>query len=469
MTLTDCIKNLKFPNENGLSRETLARLLREQNAAAHPRVLEKIDRLAEKETYAVVTGQQLGLLGGPLYTLYKMLNTAQLCEKLNEQFEDKHFVPIFWMEGEDNDFDEVAKLNYIREGELRQFVYEDEGALSVGQRELKLDINRLSFTLGFEQPFESERRWIDAFYRYFKPIFDEYGIIAFHSNEDAVRAETREFFKNFIENHSTFSEAIFSETEKIETAGKPVQVPLREGESFLFVHTNDQRAKLNFEGLTFESNAKYSPNVLLRPLYQDYIFPTAVYIGGNAEINYQAQLASAYKLLGRAQPLLFSRTHHTVLNSKTRRLMQQYALADFSNAQAFADWKKTALRSENSDALDALFATAEQQTDHLLKELDAFGFAEVEKKERILAGAKTRISKQFSQLQNRISGALSRQDETKLAHINYLEQHLFPQGNLQERVLPIAQFDENPLSFAKTIYPQMDVFSQEFQALETKN
>lgn len=468
-TLSKQLQNLHFPAENGLDRKKLVQLLLKQNEQASASVLEQIKRLEDKNTYAVLTGQQLGLLGGPLYTIYKMLNTVQLCEKLREDHADKNFVPVFWMEGEDADFDEVAKVNYIRNGELRQFIYEDEGALSLGQRELKLDINRLSFTFGFEQPFESERMWIDAFYQYFKPVLDEFGIVAFHSNRDDVREQTRPFFKHFIENHSEFSKAIFSETEKIEKNGKTVQVPLREGESFLFEHTLDQRKKLKLNDLRFSEKTRYSPNVLLRPLYQDYIFPSVAYIGGNAEINYQKQITSAYKFLKREQPLLFPRTHHVIINSKMKRLMEKYKLANISNADAFAKWKSEALRGEENDRLDALFATADQSIEKLIKELENYNFAETPTKERILAGAKNRLSKNLGQLHGRISGALSRSDKNKLAHLNYLEQHLFPAGNLQERVLPIAQFDENPLSFAKTIYSQMNIFNSDFQNLEIRN
>lgn len=460
-------ENISFPNSS-LDRSTLVDILKKQNVDGSEKVIQNIESLNENDTYTVVTGQQMGLMGGPLYTIYKTLNTVLICQELKRRFEDKKFVPILWMEGEDADFDEVSFLNYFKDNEIRKFQYEDTHLNSIGQRILDLGINDLSYILNIEQPFESERRWVEAFYLYFKPILDEFGIIAFHSNENYVYTKTIPFWNTVLDNHSKLSDLIFSHSQKLEQTGEQLQVSIQEGETFLFKHTENERKKIKSLEEIDINNDWLSPNVLLRPLYQDYIFPNVVYVAGNAEISYQMQIETAYQIFDRAAPVLFPRTHHIVINPKMDRLLQKYKFNRQFDKANFESWVNELLLSEVNHKIDHNFEKFRAHVKQFLTELKGINFADAYTEETILIGFEKRHGKILDQLQNKMNNVVKRRDTDKINHIHYLRSLLFPNNTIQERFYTVSQFDSNILTFSTQILEQMDIFNFDFQLFYLK-
>ena len=326
----------------------------------------------------------------------------------------------------------------------------------------------MSLTLGFEQPFESERKWIDAFYLYFKSVFDEYGIIAFNSNRDDVKLQTKPFFEKLIKDYEQFRSNVFDGTRELEKKNYKIQVPVKDDESFLFTHQEHERKKLKLVEIDSASLENLSPNVLLRPLYQDWIFPSVIYVAGNAEISYQLQLTKAYVLFERKQPMLFPRTHHVVLNPKMKRLLEKYKFNSKYNLESFDKWKETVLKSEKHTVLEALVDAFKKNQNTLYGKLDLLSFADEKSQKRILESSQVKQEKLLEQLEKKISNVLKRKDSDKVQHMHYLRSMIFPKGKLQERIFSISQFDEKSLIFAQQIFDGMDVFNFGIQVNEVK-
>ena len=279
--------------------------------------------LKEKSTLAVVTGQQLGILGGPLYTFYKIITAVKLCRNLNERYDDFTFVPVFWLEGDDHDFEEVKSINIVDENNnLKKISYEDEvpeeeNRGSVGYLKLNGVINRFFDDLNSElrdteykseilsrfRSFYSEgRTFKDAFSDLLFWLFDQFGLIIFDPQDAEVKRQLSPVFRKEITDFRDHSEKLVNISAVLEE-DYHAQVKVRAIN--LFYHTDEgryliepvenefrlkrKRKKFTYDELSTlieQQPEKFSPNVLLRPVCQDYILPTAFYIGGPSEISY---------------------------------------------------------------------------------------------------------------------------------------------------------------------------------------
>ena len=449
-----------LPQINGLNRETLVHLLNLQNTDASEAVKNNINLLKEETTYAVVTGQQLGLLGGPLYTFYKMLNTVQMCQTLSQFHPDKQFVPVFWLEGEDADFEEVSVVTVLENNQLVKKSYNDSQVGGIGTRILEDSINDLLN----DSCFSSGQQWSDAFYNFVKPVLDAYGIIAFHSNRDDVREAVLPFWNTVLNSHAEIKEAILSESEKRAQSGKKIQVPVAANETFIFHHSNEGRIKIkNLEDVS--TDLRLSPNVLLRPLMQDWIFPTAMYVAGAAEISYQSQIKQVYRFFNRTAPLLFERSHVTLITPKLNRLLSKYFLTENISYDEFLEFKKHAFDSEKTRKADRLLSEIEEANEHFYAELQMLKFADNQSVEKIIEGSKAKQLKGYEQVIGRVKSMLKKQDEEKINHFQYIEAVLFPYGKPQERVFTTSQFG-NQLELAELFFKSVKIDEPRWQFIE---
>lgn len=445
-----------------LDRSVLIDLLRTQQPSAGSSVHENIDRLANPETVVLITGQQLGLLGGPIYTLTKLLD----CVLLAREIEHRHgipVVPVFWLEGEDADVEEVGHVNLFLNDRIIQYRYPDHAGPSVGGRTFNARIHELAFTIGESTPFEAEVNWAEAFYQYLKPVLDDTGAVAFHSNRDDVHAALTPVWNRILENYEGLRSAIINRTQSMEESGDPVQVTVNTDESFLFQHTKTERRKLNLEEVRSAEISQLSPNVLLRPLVQDLIFPSVGYVGGQAELRYQQQLSDAYSQINRDAPILIPRTHHIILNPKTRRLLAQYQFPETLTLESFNERVSEIQHSDAHQALEQQIETYQADVNALMASLNELEFTDKRTQGRILDGAKNRMNHVSERLQRRISRLLTLKDEVTYRHMNYLRAILFPHGQLQERFYPVWQFEPNLQVFARQYMEQTDIFSRELQ------
>ena len=463
------------PESPVIDRSLLVKLLRKQNEqwGDNKTVFENISRLGQPETRAVVTGQQVGILGGPVYTVYKAITAIQLARDLEKK--GIPCVPVFWMETNDHDFDEIRKTGFINsDGEPFRIEYDDPGVTQggpVGGIQLSEAINQfLELVQGAsrETEFSSQifglirdsympgRTFGDAFGRFMSGLFSAFGLILFNPNDSEVGKVSRDFYRRVIEKGPEFSEAV--ETISRELAGEeyPAQVKLPEGSAHLFYMHEGKRLLLKREGVLKagtreftgagiekeieESPEKFSPTVLTRPLLQDYLFPTISYIAGPAELAYWAQVKPLYALMGMNMPLVYPRASGTLLESRTVKILDTFNLSAVDVIADPAGISRRVVKSMLSGEDEALFNNFREDITRNHIKLLAYASAVDKTLQGAVDTMRGKIEYQINNLQQKITKAQERKHSITTDKITRAASFIMPQGKPQERELSICHF-----------------------------
>ena len=329
-------------------RSTLVKVIKEQYANSkiqlEGKVLENINALENENSYTVTTGQQIHLALGPLYVLYKILNTLALCEEINEKYSTIMTVPIFWMATEDHDFEEIKSIHLFN----KKIDWEQTEAGAVGRMSTKgiakvFEEIKESFNLtpDLEEFINAAKHsysldnYADASRHLIHKYFGKSGLVVL----DADNEELKQSFIPVIENelaglnYSSLEEG----SNKLEAHGFDRQIHIRDINLFYLKanarlkiekHDNAYKAEgetlcsLDESSIFIQKNAvNFSPNVALRPLYQEWILPNLIYVGGPSEVKYWLQLTSLFKQYNLKMPALFLRTSWVIAaESKYREL-----------------------------------------------------------------------------------------------------------------------------------------------------
>jgi bacillithiol biosynthesis cysteine-adding enzyme BshC len=317
-------------------------------------------RLRDPRSVAVVTGQQAGLFGGPLFTLLKALTAMKLAERI-EREHGAPAVPVFWIDAEDHDWVEVASCVVLDEQlETRAIsLPAPPGAGDVPVAGVRLDgsiaraIDELASALpptefspalldDLRRAYAAEIGMAEAFGRWLETVLGRHGLVIYDSSDPAAKPLVRDVFAREIEMPGHTSRLAAVAGAELRARGYHEQVsphdeslalfhldggrhPIRhQGDRFLVGSTSQAAAALLDEVMT--SPAGFSPNVLLRPIVQDTLFPTIGYVAGPNELAYLGQLRAVYEHFGVPMPLMYPRATATLLDSAAARFLTRYAL-----------------------------------------------------------------------------------------------------------------------------------------------
>src|SRR5258706_8743803 len=344
---------LAYPAER---RSEVASILREQNAAfgASDAAMCNLEKL-ERGAVAVVSGQQVGLFSGPAYAVYKAVTAIRLAEELSKA--GIPAVPIFWMATEDHDLDEVRHVTWFDSGKLNRFELPANSAAGrpVGQVRLgtpveesvKKAVGLLSgpasetISQALEQSYTPGETYGGAFGKLFARLFAEQGLILLDPLDARLHRIAAPLYKKAIENRDELNERLLERGAELERAGYDAQVKVTAKSTLLFTIRDGVRQPVVASNSHFKSGdatwtrnealrlvgaspETFSANALFRPVVQDYLLPTAAYLGGPAEIAYFAQSSVIYDhLLGR-MPVILPRAGFTILDAKAEKLLQKY-------------------------------------------------------------------------------------------------------------------------------------------------
>lgn len=469
------------PLMDAARRHAIVALLREQNRSfgAGPSTAANLDRLAAGAA-AVVTGQQVSLFGGPLLTLLKAATAIRMAADASRA--GRPHVPIFWLASEDHDFDEVNQAilhagagnapNTLRTLRLPRNPAPGApvGSLPLGEGILPL-LEDLRRCLGensicdlLASLYVPTATFASAFAGLLSRIFHEHGLIVIDAAPRAMHALAQSTLRAAIEQADAIHAALLERSHELERAGYHAQVAVGERSSLLFLidqasgvrtalkkipgNDTDQRWSAGARQYTTaelvaileETPERISPNVLLRPVMQDTLLPTSVYIGGPAEVAYFAQCQVVYRqILGRATPVL-PRFSATLIEPRLGKIMEQHQLSlpdVFTTPDALA--LRLGARAMPVEGKRNL-AAAGNALDRELKTLAEWMHAQDEGLGHAADVAASKMLYQMNRLR-RLSAAFTLEREQSLRrHAEALCSHLFPQGNLQERVLAGAEF-----------------------------
>lgn len=460
-------------------RAKVSEILERQNRGwgASPKALANIDRL-RRGALAAVTGQQVGLFGGPLFSIFKALTAVKLAEQATVAGVD--CVPVFWLATEDHDLAEVNHVALVSEHGLPEtFAVESRaesnavadapvGAVKFGA-EIEPVVERAAALLGdsevttwLRQAYRPGESLGSAFALLFARLFADWGVILLDPAEKDFHYLSKPLFRAAIERASELDEALLGRGKALEAAGYHLQVKVTSATTLLFEVKNGSRTVVHrrnngANGGEFavgeerispkelvdqieQAPEKFSPNVLFRPVVQDYLLPTLVYTGGAAEVAYFAQAAVVYeKLLGRVTPIL-PRFSATLLEAKAERILTRYQLGlpDVFHGPGKVR-EAIAARSLPSDLqtrFSEAYASAEQSMAAVRESIGRLDSTLINAADR----ARMSMWNQINRLQRRASRAELLRNEVITRHADALSHALFPHKALQEREVSGVSF-----------------------------
>ena len=463
-----------------------------------------INKLSDKKTLAIVTGQQLGILGGPLYTFYKIITAIKLSRFLSERYDDYNFVPIFWLEGDDHDFNEVRAIKIIDEGNsllnigYKEEIEEDDAKQSVGHIKFDSTIQDFFDNLGKNlkdtefkvqllnelKDFYSEgKSFKEAFKDLIFKYFDEYGLIIFDPQEIEVKRLLKPIFKKEITDFRLHTEklvhlsATLEELYHAQVKVKPVNLFLTYdgGRHSIEPVDNEFRLRRKRKSFTYDQLVellenepeKFSPNVLLRPICQDFLLPTAFYIGGPSEISYFAQIKPLYEFYDIVQPIIYPRSSATILESTIENVLEKHSVQINDIFIDVENIKKKIINSVAESSIDAMFDGLTNQVESAFDQL----------KEKLIDLDKTiadssnryrdKIFSSINELKSKAEKAQQKKYEVTLRQIDRAAINLFPNSNLQERELNFVYYvNKYGDEFIKKIFDELQINKFEHQVIE---
>lgn len=464
---------IREQQERVRDRAVLTAVLREQNQrfGATQRSFEHIAALENPSALAVVTGQQVGLFGGPFYTALKTLTMLKLAARLKEKYPLFAFVPVFWLEGEDHDFGEmhhaevldtsgaVARVEYLPGG-----VLPDRNPGPVGELRFDASINAtLTAMQNALQPSEFTAELMDqlrscysegvtfneAFARWINRLFPDDGIVFVSANNPSLKRLLSPLFLREIAEYPASSQIVIGQSAELEKTYH-AQVKPKSVNLFLFhkggrypIEPRERDFSLRgtrhfldpaaLAAIASETPELLSPNVILRPLAQDTLLPTVAYVAGPSEIAYHAQLSPLYAHFGIPQPLLYPRASVTVVEERVQRVLEKYGL---QLEELFRDSSALTARivEQISEVkVDELFQRTTKEIHAQLNEL-RFGLKELDPTLLgALENATSKIDINLGVLKEKSLAAQKRRNETAVRQIERAVGSVLPGGVLQER------------------------------------
>lgn len=462
---------------NPARREAMATVLgRQLERRGAPRAaVDAAASLANPESVVVITGQQAGLFGGPLYTLLKAVTTIQVARHVRAT-SGAPAVPVFWVDAEDHDWDEICTAHLLdRESSPTSVTMAPvPGCGTHPVAALALDSGVTDTIAALEQllpPTEFSAEVLAALRRVYRPgatvasafaswmdlLLGEQGLVVFESNDPAAKPLVADLFAEELTHPGRTSRlaregaaamAALGHAPQIEPAEYLVSlfhVDDRGRESIeyrsgAYVIGHDVRETADLAAEAQRNPAQFSPNVLLRPIVQDWLFPTVCYIAGPSEMAYHAQLGAVYQAFGVERPLLVSRASATALDSAAFRFLDKNALP-FESLQA---QDESALNRLLEGLLPATVEARFEETEYQTAQQAARLKDAVIAVDPTLAGAVDttvdRIRETLKTLHNKIIQAAKKKDETLRRQFIRTRNLAFPEGTPQERLLGVVFF-----------------------------
>lgn len=490
-----------------INRGELCDILEESNKSidAGKKTFENINLLRDERCLAIVSGQQAGLFSGELYTIYKALSAVKLAADLSKQ--GIKAVPVFWIAEEDHDFDEVKKTFVLdKDGKLARFEntpHNYEESLPVGRVKLDETIDETienlfaalphtEFTAEvkelFSRAYKSGETYSTAFAKLLAQVFSAYGLIFFFPLNDKLKKLCASIFAAAIEKSDEIVSGLLDKSRALEKEIYQAQVLVQENSfPFFFQDENGKRRALRRDlesskfkiqnskrefgraeliGLAQNTPRHLSPNALLRPVVQDYLLPTLVYIGGAAEIAYFAQNSAIYEVLNRPPTPIRHRASFTIVQRKHARTLEKYAL-EFPRLFEGGE-KVMAQIVENFLSGDAAqtFAEVEENINAQLNRLDE-SLSEIEPTlSKNLASRRKKINWHLAALRKKYHLAEIQKNEIVRRRIEDLFNALLPHNALQERTLNVVTFlNLFGLNFIDWVYEAIEIEEKRHQLL----
>ena len=454
----------KSNNFKDANRKILVSVLQKQyqNLKVSDLTQSHIESLTESNAFTVTTGHQLNLFTGPLYFLYKIISTINLAKALKIKYPESHFVPLYWMATEDHDFEEINYFNFNG----KKFRWHKESAGPVGRlstsgleevlevfaSELGSSLNAATLKKLFKKSYLEHDNLTDATRFLANELFAAKGLVILDADDTELKRQFSPYIKEELL-QQTSCKCVIETSEKLKDYG--VQVNPRainlfyledhlreriilEGENYKVNNTQILFSRSEILSLLEKNPEKFSPNVILRPLYQEVILPNLCYIGGGGELSYWLELKSYFDSANVTFPMLLLRNSVLLATEKQAKKADNLALTWKDLFSKPAD-----LYSEKTKGFSEFPVDLSIQKDHLKTQFHYLELLAQQTDPSFLGAVKAQQAKQIKgleHLEKRLLKAQKRKYADVLQRIANLQQALFPNQNLQERQANFSEF-----------------------------
>jgi len=467
------------------------------------KTLRNIELLAREKTIAVVTGQQLGILGGPLYTIYKIITAIRLANQFTERYDEFKFVPVFWLEGDDHDFNEVRSVNLLdSENQVltvgyKEEINDDDAKQSIGNINFDEALNDFfnKYEIGLkDSDFKNEllvklkecyqvgKSFKQSIKELLFWLFDEYGLVILDPQDPQIKSLLKPIFQKEINDFTLHTQKLIQVSAKLEelyhaqVKVKPVNLFYHTDDGRYSVEPVDEIFKLRRKRKQFtkdeilaeieNSPERFSPNVLLRPICQDYLLPTGFYIGGPSEISYFAQVTPLYDFYDIITPIIYPRSSVTLIEKNIGAALDKYDLTMNDIFLGLDGLKEKVIAELSENNIDKAFKDAIIEIDFTFDKLKENLFAVDKTLVDASARYRERVSSSINELKSKAIKAQETKHETTIRQLKRISNLLYPLGNLQEREINFTYFyNKYGKDFISKIYDDISVSEFEHQII----
>lgn len=457
-------------------RDAVAGILEAQQRrrGAPPQALAAAGQLRDPRSVAIVTGQQAALFGGPMFTLLKALTAIRLAERVRQEH-GVPAVPIFWIEGEDHDWDEVSRcgvldpdhnVRHVALGEppgarhtpVARVELDESASRAVDELESSLQKTEFSGQLHdrLRQIYQPGAGMAHAFGRWMESVLGERGLVLYDASDPAAKPLVADLFARELETAGTTARLAMAAGNELQARGYHAQaIPHDDAVALFYLNRGREAIRRTDGGFVVGERVeaaasvinearqhpeRFSPNVLLRPLVQDTLFPTACYVAGPNELGYLGQLKSVYEAFGIPMPLFQQRTTATVVDANTIRFLTRHEFP----FEALRAQDEAALNELLESQLPASVEASLQDAGRAVEERVGRLAQEVAQVDPTLEGAArstlTRMQDDLKKLHSKVIQAAKRKDDTLRRQYHHAQAQAFPGGHPQEREIGFVYF-----------------------------
>ncbi|MEQ9425405.1 MAG: bacillithiol biosynthesis cysteine-adding enzyme BshC [Cyclobacteriaceae bacterium] len=465
------IEQKQFPKSH---RKTLCEVLNAQydSLDISDNVTANLEALQNDNTFTITTGHQLNICTGPLYFLYKIVTVVNACKSLKKAHPDKEFVPVYWMASEDHDLDEID--HFFLYGKEVKWETDQTGAVGrMDPKSLDQIFDQLPEIADvFIRAYSESKTLADAVRYYVNELFGESGVVVIDADDKRLKAEFAEVIKDDLINN-TANNLVEACSGKLDEMGFKTQVFPREINFFLLeqgsrdrilhqdgvygVKSSSERySKEEILKLVDSNPEKFSPNVILRPLYQETILPNLAYVGGPAEVAYWLQLKPVFDHYKTSFPVLMPRNFGLIITRPVMRKIEKTGISSNDLFKPFDQLKADYIKAHTDNEIhlenevkriQETFENIRQKAVEVDPTLDGFVGAEC---------AKT--VKSLENIEKRIHKSEERNQEVAVQQLDSIKNKLFPNGSLQERRDNFLNFYVNNRDLIDQLLDKFDAF-----------
>lgn len=431
----------------------------------------------KNDAVAVVAGQQAGLLTGPLYTIHKIVSVIRLARE-QEQKLNHPVVPVFWIAGEDHDYQEVNHIFLEQDGKIKKNGYPEQVVDKRMTSDVEYDpavmknwissilkvLGETEFTAGLADEMDALIREgediVTFFARFIMTLFKDYGLLVIDSSYGALRKLEAPYFRHLIENSREITDQVLLQQKTIQAEGFNTQLEISSDAANIFLNLQNERALLERDGSGFKDKnndsfftkeellgilddqpGRLSNNVVTRPLMQEWLFPTLSFIGGPGEIAYWGELKKAFEFMGMNMPPVMPRLNITILERTVAKRIEELSLS-------LQEVVRNGVSHVRNEFLDSL---KPNELEGELQEIETYLMAKYEGIKKEASAVDSNLEsivdknleihrKQFEFLRKRTEKSIRDKNERQLSRFDLIENSIRPNGGPQERTLNILYY-----------------------------